>query len=261
MCFQASGAWPEAMPLTMSMGELKLLERDLLTEKTHARKQREQEARARRSVTVDGHEIVEDETPGYEVADLIDGLLSQNEIFRESKFRTARLKRVPGHQDERDRGRGGSGAGGSGRQLPEAKRRLIGFIGELIAFEWLKLHFGNDVVTEDCWVSRNRERVCPGEGDDSKGHDFAVLTKNTEWHFEVKTTSGTDRFIELGVTEIADAERCRTDRTPRYRILFIENALDPQAATPHMLPNPRSAGGKTRYREVSRTGLKLAFDL
>ena len=260
-CLQASGSWPGAMPLTMSMEELQLLDTDLRAEKRHAREQRERKARARRSLTVDGHEIVDDETPGYEVAGLIHGLLAQNETFWENKLRTARLKRVPGRLDERDnRGKGSGGAGGGGHQLPEAKRRLIGFIGELIAFEWLKLRFGSDVVTEDCWVSRNRERVYPGAGDDSKGYDFVVPTKNTEWHFEVKTTAGVDRFIELGVTEIADAERCRADRTPRYRILFIENALKPQAATPYMLPNPRSAGGRNRYREVSRTGVKLAFD-
>ena len=191
----------------------------------------------------------------------IDGLLAQNERLRESKFRTARLKRVAVSQDDRGIGNGRGGPGGGGRQLPEAKRQLIGFIGELIAFEWLKLHFGNDLVTEDCWVSRNRERICPGEGNDSKGYDFVVPTKKTVWHFEVKATASVNRLIELGMTEIADAERCRADRTLRYRILFIENALEPQAATLHMLPNPRSARGKFRFRQVSRTGVKLAFDL
>jgi hypothetical protein len=258
---QASGTWPESMPLSMSMKELLLSDEDLRTDETRARRQRDREARARRSVTVNGHEIVEDETPGHKVADLIAGHFAQNEKLRVSKFRNAQLKHASSGQGGGGFGKAGAGSDGRRRRLPEAKRQLIGFIGELIAFEWLKLHFGNDVVTEDCWVSRNRERLYPGEGDDNRGYDFAVSNKNTEWHFEVKATAGTDRFIELGVTEIADAERCRADRTTRNRILFIENALEPQEAMLHMLPNPRSAGGKNRFREVSRTGLKLAFDI
>ena len=260
-CVQNAGIWPTGMPLTMSLEELQLSAAELDEEHRRARRRRKRDERAQRTVTVYGHDIVEGETTGNQISDLIVPHLGRNERLRQSTFEIARLQHSLVSQGDRNGGGGGGGGRGDRQETPAAKRRLIGFVGELIAFEWLKLQFGSDLVTETCWVSRNRERLYPGNGDDTKGYDFEVRTKAREWHFEVKATSGSDRIIELGVTEIADAERCRADRTRRYRILFIENALAPQNARLYMLPNPRSERGKVGYRQVSRTGLKLAFDL
>ncbi|MXW71074.1 MAG: hypothetical protein F4Z74_06445 [Acidobacteria bacterium] len=260
-CVRNTGVWPTEMPLTLSAEELQLSAAELQDEHRRTRKQRERDERAQRTVTVYGNDIVEGETTGDQISDLIVPHLHRNERLQQSTFKNAKLQHLPVSQGDRNGGGGGGGGRRNRQETSAAKRRLIGFVGELIAFEWLKLRFGSDRVTETCWVSRNRELLHPGNGDDTKGYDFEVRTRTREWHFEVKATTGTDRIIELGVTEIADAERCRADRTHRYRVLFIESALEPQRARLHMLPNPRSERGEGRYREISRTGLKLAFDL
>ena len=257
---QASGAWPESMPLTISLEHLQLSDADLQAEENRVREQREQKAREQRTVVVNGYEIVEDETPGYKVAELVKNYFAKNETIRKNNLTTTQLNQVAGIKNVGGDRAGGGITGGATRNLSREKRSLIGFFGELIAFEWLKLQFKSEMLTEECWVSRYRERIYSGEGDDSKGYDFVVYQGKVEWHFEVKATSGSDRLIKMGVTEIADAERCKADRQRRYRILFIENALEPQAATVHMLPNPRSKKGETCYREMSGTGVKLSFD-
>jgi hypothetical protein len=143
---------------------------------------------------------------------------------------------------------------------------VIGFFGEAIAFDWLKQRFGrNRVVDLSCWKSGYRRHVDSEPGNDSLGYDFAVGNGGTTWYFEVKATKADEvqprHMVELGSSEIAQAEVCRADKRSRFRILYVLDALHPDKAKLFVLPNPRSREGEAFYAEPSTAGVRLLFPL
>jgi hypothetical protein len=150
--------------------------------------------------------------------------------------------------------------------MPEEERDLVGFFGEMIAFAWLKARFGKRrVIDETCWRSLYRTRVYGGMGDDSLGYDFEVQNGKHVWYFEVKATAGHEpqpsQMVELGSSEIAQAENCRAEGRTHYRILYVINALAPDKARLFVLPNPRSKDGIDFFTEQQSTGVRLHFPL
>jgi hypothetical protein len=165
------------------------------------------------------------------------------------------------------RGSGGGGrSGGSIPRLSDDEREVIGFFGEAITFNWLKQRFGSKrVVDESAWKSGYRQHICGEKGDDGLGYDFEVTNGGTHWYFEVKATKLSEpqakQTIELGSSEIAHAESCKSDKRFRYRILYVMNALQPERASIFPLPNPRSRAGLAFFAEPESTGVRLIFPL
>ena len=170
-------------------------------------------------------------------------------------------RRAPGEP----RGPGGQGPP-PGSRLSDEERDVIGFFGEAIAFDWLKRRFGRKrVVDVSCWKSTYRRHIADEPGNDGLGYDFEIRNGRTHWYFEVKATKGTEQLprhmIELGSSEIAQAELCRADGRSRYRILYVLDALHPEKARIFVLPNPRSGEGEGFYAEPMATGVRLLFPL
>ena len=140
--------------------------------------------------------------------------------------------------------------------MTDAQKHATGFVGEILAFEWLKSQY--EGVTEECWKSKYRDLVFGGtSGDDSLGYDLEVFLKNkSSYMFEVKATTGTDCVIELGATELETSQRYA--RTNRYRILFVPNALDASQRRIFVLPNPFSKRGRGMFRATG-TGIRFRF--
>ena len=187
------------------------------------------------------------------LADHIASLTSGNSALLATSART-----LKGNAPEIRQSRGGGGSGGGSNQphISEEERGLIGFFGEAIAFEWLKHRFGrNRTVDDSCWRSAYREQVYGGAGDDSLGYDFTIQNGETRWYFEVKSTTKPAplqvQSIELGPTEVRRAEGCKADRSERFRILYVTNALVPEKARIFMLPNPRSREGRTFFNDLT----------
>ena len=141
--------------------------------------------------------------------------------------------------------------------MTDAQKHATGFVGELLAYEWLKGHY--EGVTEECWKSKYRDLVFGGNlGDDSLGYDFEVFLKKTSYMFEVKATTGSDCVIELGATELETSQGFA--RSNRYRILFVSNVLDAQCRRIFVLPNPFSKRGRGLF-QASGTGIKFWFSM
>ena len=163
----------------------------------------------------------------------------------------------------------GSGGGGGAKpreRKSDEERKLIGFFGEMIAFEWLKEKYGTRrVIDEGCWKSLYRTLVFGGLGNDGLGYDFEFGTGKHQWFFEVKATASDDvgdrQVVELGSSEIAKAESCRTEGRSHYRILLVTNALQPENARIFLLHNPRSRQGLTFYTEQESAGVRLHFPI
>ncbi len=166
-------------------------------------------------------------------------------------------------------GGGGSGAGGgkggktSHRRPPAELRELVGVVGEMHAYRFLRTQFGNDAVTRDAWVSETRLKVLPpvpGERDatsDGYGFDFKFRHRGRTWHIEVKATQGEDPQFDLGISEIEAASRLARSRSQPWRILRVGNALSDQP-TFEWLPNPFQEGFRKHFR-LRKGGMMVSY--
>ena len=137
--------------------------------------------------------------------------------------------------------------------LPE----LIGIVGEMQAFRFLRARFG---INEHAWVSEFRTKVLPlreGEKDetsDSHGYDFRFAYCGKTWCVEVKATTGDGTSFDLSSGEMAAANRIAAREDERWRILRVRKALSGQPEC-DWLPNPfvPGAGQRLRLRQGSMT--------
>ncbi len=167
-------------------------------------------------------------------------------------------------------GPSGGSSGGGGRKAsktshlrsPAELRELVGIVGEMHAYRFLRAKFGNNVVTWDTWVSEIRLKVrslVKGEPDntsDSHGFDFQFSYHGKKWHVEVKATTRDDPQFDLGVSEI-NAATDLARRGGRWRILRVRNALSEQPEF-DWLPNPFEEGFR-KYFHLHRGGMMVSY--
>ena len=146
---------------------------------------------------------------------------------------------------------------------PAERRELVGIVGEIRAYHYLRKEFGEEAVTRGAWVSEIRRKVLPPvEGEpnnmnDGHGFDFQFTHKRKKWHVEVKATDGDDSQFELGISEIKAANRLARQRGGRWRILRIRNALSDRPEV-DWLPNPFEDGFKELYR-LHQGGMRVSY--
>ena len=169
-------------------------------------------------------------------------------------------------------GRGGPTGGGGGkkgkishrRPSPE-EARVIGVVGEMHAYRFLRTQFGGRAVQARAWVSETRLKVLPlvaGERDgtsDGHGFDFRFSHDGIGWRVEVKATQGEESSFDLGISEIQAATeiaRRASDRL-RWRILRVRNALSERPEF-DWLPNPFEDGFRSRFR-LHQGGMVVSY--
>jgi hypothetical protein len=249
------GHWPAGMPSTTDLDKLRLTEGDLAAGESEVKKTRSQRERELQTIEFGGKRYGLDTS---ECVDLVNAVrASVTDAFRSAPMREARLETIKqGHLGKQTKSCG-SGSTARQRRPSEAQKKLIGLVGELLVFEWLKARFHD--FDEACWKSRYRDIVVGGTlGDDGCGYDFEVLRKKRTLLFEVKATSSDETVIELGSSEVYAARRATQRR--RYYILFVRNVLDAAERRIHLLPNPFSERGSKFFRTVG-TGLRYEFHL
>ena len=150
----------------------------------------------------------------------------------------------------------------SNRPSPEL-RDLVGVVGEIQAYRFLRAQFGKDIVTRDAWVSETRLKILPpvtGEPEntsDAHGFDFQFRYHGKKWHIEAKATMGDDPQFELGISEIEAANRLARTRGGRWRILRIRNALSNRPEF-DWLPNPFEGDFRKHFR-LHRGGMMMSY--
>ena len=240
------------------------LDEEALKEKRRERAEREREAARQRRIV----EIAEE---SFEIG-MIDyaGLLRQhNETLgqpvgpRASEDEFTPLGSMPG--------RGGSSGGGGNkgksghRRLSPEESGVVGIVGEMHAYRYLRKEFGGRAVRASAWVSESRLKVLPlveGERDetsDGHGFDFRFNHNGVRWHVEVKATKGEEPSFNLGISEIEAATRItrRRGNTWRWRILRVRNALSKNPEI-DWLPNPFEEEFKKRYR-LHQGGMVVSY--
>ena len=125
--------------------------------------------------------------------------------------------------------------------MPQAKRDMIGRLGELIVYHWLKERFPSQDV-DAAWVSNNgNEQLGRSQGSDDLGFDFRVEYRRQTWQIEVKASVGDQQRFEMGETEVRAArDAARPRSNTRYVVVYVANPHNPANAHIDVLPNPMS---------------------
>ena len=135
-------------------------------------------------------------------------------------------------------GGGGGGGGGAFVGVPQAKKDMIGLLGELTVYHWLKARQpGHDI--DACWVSSNSEQFTGRKGCDGLGYDFRIAFNKQTWFIEVKASTEDPCRFELGETEVRRArDVARSRSAERYVVAYVANVGSTKATTIDILPNP-----------------------
>ena len=240
------------------------LDEEALKEKRRERAEREREAaRQRRIVEIGGDSF---EIGSIDYAELLrqhDKTLEQPVGPRASEDEFTPLGSVS-DQGGSNGGRRKKGKSGHRRLSPE-EADVVGIVGEMHAYRFLREEFGRRAVRASAWVSESRLKVLPlvdGERDetsDGHGFDFRFNHNGLRWHVEVKATKGDESSFELGISEIEAATSIARRRggTWRWRILRVRNAFSNKPEI-DWLPNPFEEGFKKHYR-LHQGGMVVSY--
>ena len=250
------GGWPQGMPPTTDAKELGISHDEVEEARSAERVEQERLDRMKRSVEIGGRVFDPDALPLEELLSTIsDGV---NQLQHVPAFGDHAALSPVGPTHRRGNGRGHSRGKGRVQAVHPAKANLIGFIGEYAVYEWLKRQFPDKDV-DSAWVSGNRSRVFPGDGDDTRGYDFELLFRNRTWYIEVKAHIGDPLQMELGESEVRVATECSRLKTKEYMILYVSHVEEPSQMRIDQLPNPFELEGRKLYRRLGE-GLRYGFD-
>jgi hypothetical protein len=245
------GMWPQGMPATLDVAQLGLTDEDLESADTEEERQRRQRELERRTIEVGGRRLSVEPDRFPEIAAAVRSGIPA--ALLGTPLRLASVAPPPPGRSTSGRSSGRSHYRG-GTRPTEQQLAAIGLVGEVIALEWLRLRYKDNVVT---WRSGYRDKVLGGaEGDDTLGYDIEVMTSASTFLFEVKSSVDDGTDFELSETEVNTA-RLHVGRDA-YRIVYVRHALDPSRASILLLPNPFTRTGQETYRIVG-SGLHYRF--
>jgi len=245
------------MPLSISVNDLGLTKDDITWEQQRRKEARDAHARARRSITFNGRSIDPQQISPSELAEEIKGLLNAEVL----KTPLGVFKPIVAPQTAPGGSRGKKGPGPTTPpvgHLSQEKADLIGFLGELAVYHWLKRQLPR-LNIEDSWVSSYRSRLFPGPSDDSLGYDFEIYHQRRRLYLEVKAHLDDPRSFDLGETEVIRAQECNRRGGPDFCIVYVSNVANTPSLHIEILPNPLSDRGKDAYRLEGR-GLRYRFN-
>ncbi|MFC1935560.1 sacsin N-terminal ATP-binding-like domain-containing protein [Chloroflexota bacterium] len=250
------GIWPEGMPNSISMTDLGLTEEGLDWERQLEREAREVRERERRSIGLNGRLLDPQEMSGAALAEEYERLLDA-EVLR-TPVGTLRPILAPQSEGRSRSPRRDSTTPRSPRpRLNQEKTELVGFLGELAVYKWLKQRLPRRNI-DDAWVSSNRSKLLPGAGNDSLGYDFEVYIQRRRVFLEVKAHLDDPQSFDLGETEVICAEDCHRRSGCEYHIVYVSNVANTPSLKIELLPNPLSDEGESAYR-LDGQGLRYRF--
>lgn len=246
--------WPEALPSSLDLPDLGITPDDLRAQQDATQQAKWQAAVKRRSWEVDGHRVSLDPADVQELVARVRSSLTPTLLATAET--TLDLMEV----GDKRRGPGNGNPPGNPprppKRLTSDQTDLIGFLGELIVYEWLSQRYGARCL----WRSQNRRHVIhDGDpGNDGLGFDIEVLRDDRpSLMYEVKATTSARNEFEMSETELRVAQQNASN--DRYRIICVAGVDVSTAREILPLPNPMSARGRGRFRVVGR-GIRYQFE-
>lgn len=254
---QTLDVWPEGMLVTLDRDELGLSDDDLDAERSREKEEAEARKREARSVPFNGRSVDPETADWSTIASEIAEMLPKNvlespvgspaDLVPRAQPKTTVRKKQPGIK-----------APPAGRRAPSDKTDMIGKLGELVVYNWLKNRLPKQNI-DAAWVSKNSEPFTGRKGDDGLGYDFTVSFRSQALLIEVKASLGDPLMFELGESEVRTAKAATRPRSgQRYAIAYVSNVGEPSLTRVEMLPNPMSEEGESLLRILGE-GIRYGF--
>ena len=253
----ALGLWPQGMKGTLDRATLEIETTDIEAADAKARDEAERREAEGRSVHFGGR-VVDPKTADWTtISNIIADKLSQ-QIRGMALGSLAGL--APVTKRTRSTGPGHQGLPGNlTRGIPQAKKDMIGRLGELVVYHWLRERLQNQDI-DAAWVSKNgNEQLGRSKGSDDLGFDFRVEYRRQTWQIEVKASVGDQQRFVMGETEVRAArEAARPRSNTRFVVVYVANPHDPENARIDVLPNPM-ASEADGVLDLLGEGIRFAF--
>lgn len=252
------GLWPDGMDPTFDRDALGIGADAIDAAAKEAQREAEERASKARSVRVNDRDVDPEHADWTEISAEIAARLSKQ--VKSARLTTptelALLERRT-NQPSTDR-RPRDVPPGPDR-TPQAKKDMIGRLGELVVYHWLADRFRNQDI-DKAWVSRFGALQKGKAWSDDLGYDFELKHDRRTWLIEVKSSQGDRCQFEMGESEVRAAREAARPRSgQRYVVIYVANPATSSATRIDILPNPMSkeADGILRLLgEGARFGFK-----
>jgi Domain of unknown function (DUF3883) len=251
------GAWPRGMPRSLDKTDLGIVDADFDAERAKVLAEVESRKREARSIPFNGRKVDPEEVDWQILAEELAANLSRKMLSTPLGTHATLL---PARSKTGATSRQGS-SGGSHTPSPRApsqKTDMIGRIGELAVYQWLRDRLPKQNI-DAAWKSNNAFPFTGRVGSDSLGYDFEVSFRNQLWQIEVKASLSDPCSFEMGESEVrAGRVAARARSGVQYWIAYVSNVSDPAHTRVEMLPNPMGEEGEAVLNLLGE-GLRYGF--
>lgn len=257
---QVLNFWPVNMPHSLELNALGLSDEDVKDESVKDREAREERKREARMVAFNGKMLDPKEIDLFAISDELQQSLS-TEVLGSALGSSADLATVQrdDHSSKPPRGRSSGKEKSKKPRVPEEKTELIGQIGEMVIYHWLKRILNKQDI-DSAWVSHNGALITGRNGDDGLGYDFEVSYRKQKWQIEVKSSVNDPQSFEMGETEVRAARLAARARSGvQYKIAYVSHVAEPAQTKIEILPNPMTDEGSL-VLELRGEGIRYSFD-
>ena len=252
--------WPVDMPLSLELKALGLSDEDVKDESVKAREAREERKREARMVAFNGKMLDPTEIDLFALSDELQQSLSA-EVLGSALGSSADLAAAQrdDHSSKPPRERNAGKKKGRQPRVPEEKTELIGRLGEMVVYHWLKRILSKQDI-DSAWVSENGALITGRDGNDGLGYDFGVSYRNQVWQIEVKASVDDPQSFGIGETEVKAARLAARSRSGiQYKIAYVSHVAEPAQTKIEMLPNPMTDEG-AHVLELRGEGIRYGFE-
>jgi hypothetical protein len=249
--------WPEEMPATLDREALGISSTDIEDEQDKAKIERAAREAKARSVTFSGTEIDPREANWDTISTAIEGALSRAALSTPigSQANLQPMLKVRGstkkHREKKNPGE-------PTVRVPQEKKDMIGRLGELVIYHWLKKRLPEQDIHK-AWRSKNAFIITGRPGDDDLGYDFAITFRKQTLYIEVKASTGDPQQFEMGETEVRAARKAARPRSrERYVIAYVRDVGEPASTGVDLLPNPMTDEG-SHLLQILGEGIRYGF--
>lgn len=253
--------WPSRMVRSLNRVDLGIVELDLNAERAKARSEAEARKKESRSIPFNGRKVDPEESDWQallnELAQALSRKMLATPIGSAAKLQPA-SPRGPGRSGHGGGGGGFSAGGGAYIATPQLKTDMIGRLGEIAVYHWLRARLPDQDI-DAAWISSNGTPFTNRPGKDGCGFDFEVSFRGQRWQIEVKTSLNDPCAFQLGETEVrAGRAAARARSGVKYWIAYVSNIGTPNQARVEMLPNPMGEDGEAVLNLLGE-GLRYGF--
>lgn len=236
----ALGLWPKDMTQTLDRERLGIQATDVEQAEARAREDVEKQEARDRSVCFDGKDQDPKTTDWTWISEVIAAKLPKA-VKATALSAQADLLPVVTRDEGAERRPPRRSRGEPGANVPQAKKDMIGRLGELVVYHWLKARFPNQDI-DAAWISEiGDHQLGRRDGSDDEGFDFRVDYNRQTWQLEVKSSMGDQQIFKMGETQVRAARDAARGRSKvRYAIVYVADPHEPSRCRIDVLPNPMS---------------------